>query len=334
MQSEQYNNQTKLLRSDSRSSGESNTTSVSCCDAALDHVTMNKRDTINSLINTLQLIRDSDESAIAPATMDALNSMGEGVLHTHVPALQAVPYIVPQQKLVNFLEIFVETLYGKIYSKYFAQDCPSWSETRSNNLQSPQLFQQQALPNPYAITTPPQLDSMNATSPLRGVGAFSIFPLQNPPSKDETSQELLGSAATAPTSLNARVELVQRQKNKAIQKLKMVYGPQASVSQVQSLRGTTPVTPLPKFPPAQAYTAPAATRARKGDFPAPGEPTAIRKVPQYARSHGLNKATRQKRQREPVVVDSSVRECNEWSIYSVPLPTQLHVKCHCFSADS
>lgn len=67
-----------------------------------------------------------------------------------VPALQAVPYIVPQQKLVNFLEIFVETLYGKIYSKYFAQDCPSWSETRSNNLQSPQLFQQQALPNPYA----------------------------------------------------------------------------------------------------------------------------------------------------------------------------------------
>lgn len=304
-----------------------------------------------------------------------------------VPALQAVPYIVPQQKL----------------------DCPSWSETRSNNLQSPQLFQQQALPNPYAITTPPHqdtistLDSMNATSPLRGVGAFSIFPLQNPPSKDETSQELLGSAATAPTSLNARVELVQRQKNKAIQKLKMVYGPQASVSQVQSLRGTTPVTPLPKFPPAQAYTAPAATRARKGDFPAPGEPTAIRKVPQYARSHGLNKATqqpasaynsqmliskaqllsnqhleplydeqslnygvptapaaaatsvivpnefqsprdssrqqptterRQKRQREPVVVDSSVRECNEWSIYSVPLPTQLHVKCHCFSADS
>ncbi|CAJ0589533.1 unnamed protein product [Cylicocyclus nassatus] len=30
------------------------------------------------------------------------------------------------------------------------------------------------------------------------------------------------------------------------------------------------------------------------------------------------------------VVDSSTRECNEWSIYSIPLPTQLHVKCHCF----
>ncbi|KAK5978536.1 hypothetical protein GCK32_011239 [Trichostrongylus colubriformis] len=42
---------------------------------------------------------------------------------------------------------------------------------------------------------------------------------------------------------------------------------------------------------------------------------------------------KKKRQRDPVVVDSSVRECNEWSIYTVSLPTRLHVKCNCFSSN-
>ncbi|KHJ93083.1 hypothetical protein OESDEN_07011 [Oesophagostomum dentatum] len=38
----------------------------------------------------------------------------------------------------------------------------------------------------------------------------------------------------------------------------------------------------------------------------------------------------EEKQLDPVIVDCSARECNEWSIYTVPLPTQLHVKCHCF----
>ncbi|KAK6755190.1 hypothetical protein RB195_013892 [Necator americanus] len=36
------------------------------------------------------------------------------------------------------------------------------------------------------------------------------------------------------------------------------------------------------------------------------------------------------KEQDTVIVDCSDRECNEWSIYSVPLPTQLHVRCHCF----
>ncbi|KJH53721.1 hypothetical protein DICVIV_00150 [Dictyocaulus viviparus] len=37
---------------------------------------------------------------------------------------------------------------------------------------------------------------------------------------------------------------------------------------------------------------------------------------------------------DSIVIDSSARECNEWSIFGVTLPTQLHVKCHCFITNS
>ncbi|KAJ1358144.1 hypothetical protein KIN20_016466 [Parelaphostrongylus tenuis] len=39
---------------------------------------------------------------------------------------------------------------------------------------------------------------------------------------------------------------------------------------------------------------------------------------------------REKPPQEEIRIDSSARACNNWSIYSIALPTKLHVECKCF----
>ncbi|KAK6051486.1 hypothetical protein COOONC_11009 [Cooperia oncophora] len=91
MQSEQFASQPKRLRSEAKTFAEDSPNPL-LAEEVIDGNSLNKRETIDNLISTLQRLRDEGDS-LPPSTVDVLNSMG--------PALQAVPYIVPQQKLVK-----------------------------------------------------------------------------------------------------------------------------------------------------------------------------------------------------------------------------------------
>ncbi|KAK5979609.1 hypothetical protein GCK32_010666, partial [Trichostrongylus colubriformis] len=157
MQSEQYDSQPKRLRTEAKTSADSSA-SASTVDDPVDGSTVNKRETIDNLINTLQRLRDGDDNSLASSAVDVLSSMARGCTvqpstapttdlsnnltdETRVPALQAVPYIVPQQKL----------------------ELPSWSDFSLQGLTVPYLFHRRQMCSSLAAATP-QLDFTTAAS--------------------------------------------------------------------------------------------------------------------------------------------------------------------------
>uniref|UniRef100_A0A7I4YXK8 Uncharacterized protein n=1 Tax=Haemonchus contortus TaxID=6289 RepID=A0A7I4YXK8_HAECO len=375
MQSEQFASQPKKLRSEGGTQAD-NSSSTSNTKEAVAGGSMNKQETINNLISTLQRLRDSEGNLLDRSTSDVLNTMASGsadqpsatkpadqpdqaAVEARVPALQAVPYRVPQQKL----------------------DLPTWHDGGVQGIAVPYLFQPQQLCSPFVSSSQLQFASTMVAFP-------SITPftqMQNPSiSGVKSSQEIYGIKAEEDPK-NARLQCNNQQKN---QKTKIPYGNQATAAQLPM---AMPTSCFPDstthFPAVQLFTAPAVTRARKADIASPAEQAAIRKVLQYSQNHNRNaqasafnlpmlvskaqllnnqhvepmydekpdnnplmnvpiQSTAQNmsvfnsdirpyvitetRQGVPIVEDTSIRECNEWSIYSVSLPTRLHVQCNCF----
>ncbi|VDL71905.1 unnamed protein product [Nippostrongylus brasiliensis] len=159
----------------------------------------------------------------------------------------------------------------------------------------------------------------------------------------------------------SRIEFAQRQKTKMLApKLRCTtYATQHASSAQTTVIQDASLPSASKFSSGKMFTPPGAIRTRKADYSAPTETGAIRKAPPRGSNHSkgmlpmyntpmmISKAQllsnqplepfsveKRRKQREQILVDTSVRECNEWSIYSVSLPTQLHVKCHCFAENT
>ncbi|WKY09537.1 hypothetical protein Q1695_002140 [Nippostrongylus brasiliensis] len=377
MQSDSTASQPKRIRTESKSSAE-------CLPTEYDEATTSKRETINNLITTLQRLRDGDDCTISPATIEALNSMARA--HSTpttaaptskcsqseelMPALQAVPYIIPQQKL----------------------GLPTWN---NDSLSTFQLIQEQQLRSTAGQS---QIGFVTSTAPFSNMATFNIFSAMEGPCLpvSKRSQE----AYARSNESGSRIEFAQRQKTKMLTpKLRCTtYATQhASAAQTTVIQDAS-LPSASKFSSGKMFTPPGAMRTRKADYSAPAETGAIRKAPPRGSNHSkgmlpmyntpmmISKAQllsnqpldpfsvehlscpatsigmahtnvtfqnnylnandallfdlqqelelKRRKQREQILVDTSVRECNEWSIYSVSLPTQLHVKCQCFAENT
>ncbi|KAK6013610.1 hypothetical protein OSTOST_21071, partial [Ostertagia ostertagi] len=71
MQNEQFPSQPKRLRSETKAYAD-NSSNTSFAEEAVDGGPVNKRETIDNLINTLQRLRD-DDNPLGPSTVDLLN---------------------------------------------------------------------------------------------------------------------------------------------------------------------------------------------------------------------------------------------------------------------
>ncbi|KAK6755189.1 hypothetical protein RB195_013892 [Necator americanus] len=354
MQDEHYHFQTKRLRTDSTCLGD--TPSIShLFESTLTTEAANNKETINCLIGTLQRLRDGDENVpYISSNIDVLNTLATTAhcctstslarenanqlvatsaanisnphsMESRVPALQTVPCIFPQQKSISFpgVEIFNHL---------------AWDSTSLQGFTFNQQVQQRQMQQPFTFSQicydPNKTNLLNArTRVLNHAPDYS-----SSTSKNLTSQLITTGADSCYHGL--KLDEVHR-KQHIMGKTKSTHGNQTDSSLVanyltmfnsQPQCAGVPVTSAVNgVPSSQMLAVRPLPRQRKQPHLHGSTSTMwFSKVQLLNNQHLEPVYEEDAKEQDTVIVDCSDRECNEWSIYSVPLPTQLHVRCHCF----